>query len=319
MNFERRMKSTEQSGAALLAVLIVSVVMVLLLGVASTTLQSRLILAQQSKQKLQDLAIVHAKKHQLIYLLATQRLTVAGVSQGVNPQGLLKNKEGYWALSVIGDELRTDGELMIEDTGLKYSIQNLSGLLSVNSRSQYWLKRWLQKKEYSVIQQAKLGDTLADYADPDNWRRPVGAELVSYKDLPFSQPANYLLQSCSEMWKVKFWDEILIQHPDFMEFCSISRNDQFNLNSVPLGLWQLFWPQSVKKIITQRLDGKWLQNSSDLLSLEPALLIDIDDYYAILGGNQFQLNVSKGAVAERFHLKQGSYTLKPFTLRLAAH
>jgi general secretion pathway protein K len=313
MNFKSLDK---QRAAALLAVLVVSVVMVILLGVATTTLQSRLVLAQQSKQKLQDQAQVYAKTNQLIYLLATQRLTAAGVSKGINPQGLLRNEEGYWALPIIGDELRSDGELISEENGLSYLIQNEAGLLSINSSGQYWLKKWLQKVAYSAAERAYLGDTLADYADPDSWSRPGGAELASYKDQLFPQPANFLLQGCGELWKLLRWQDVLRQQPEILTLCSLGRSDELNLNAVPLRLWQVLWPNSAEKIASQRQQGQWLLRDSDFLGMEPALLLEIDDYYSTVGGNQFQVQVSKNAAATSIRIKRGRGLLAPFTIRM---
>jgi general secretion pathway protein K len=319
MSFKYKMLGRIQSGAALLAVLVVSVVMVMLLGVATTTLQSRLLLAQQSKQKLQDQAQVYGKKNQLVYLIATQRLTAAGISQGVNPQGLLRDDEGHWALPIIGDELRTDGEVSIEESGLRYALQNEAGLIPFNSSSQYWLKRYLQAAGYDVTAQAYLGDTLADYADPDNWRRPGGAEQASYKNQPFSQPANFLLQSCSEMWKVKSWPIMLAQHPDILNLCSLTRTETLNLNAIPIALWKIFWPYSAEKMTTQRQNGQWLLNDADILVVEPSLLLEIEDYFSTMGGNHFQLKITKNAVTTSLRVERGRGELTAFTLRVTGY
>jgi general secretion pathway protein K len=307
----------KQSGAALLAVLIVAVVMVVLLGVATNTMQSRLLLAQQSKQKLQDQAQVYSKANQLIYLLATQRITAAGISQGINPQGLLRNKEGFWALPIIGDELRGDGEVTTEESGLRYSIQNEAGLIPINSSGQYWLKRWLQKVGYSVSEQSSFGDTLADYADPDNWRRPGGAEIADYKKRLSPQPANFLLQSCSELWKVNLWAAMLEQHPEMLSVCSLGRSAVLNLNVVPITLWQRYWPNSAAKITNQRLQGIWLQNAEDVLGIEPAFLNERDEYYTTLGGRYFRLKLSLNGAVKRFRVERGGRGLPPIILRMA--
>jgi general secretion pathway protein K len=314
MSFKYKILGRKQSGAALLAVLVVSVVMVMLLGVATTTLQSRLLLAQQSKQKMQEQAQVYGKKNQLVYLIATQRLTAAGISQGVNPQGFLRDDEGHWALTIIGDELRTDGEVITEESGLRYALQNEAGLIPFNSSTQYWLKRYLQAAGYDVTAQAYLGDTLADYADPDNWRRPGGAEQANY-DQPFPQPANFLLQSCSEMWKVKSWPVMLAQHPDILNLCSLTRTETLNLNAIPIALWKIFWPYSAEKMTTQRQNGQWLLNDADILVVEPSLLLEIEDYFSTMGGNHFQLKITKNAVTTSLRVERGRGELTAFTLR----
>jgi general secretion pathway protein K len=319
MSFKYKMLGRIQSGAALLAVLVVSVVMVMLLGVATTTLQSRLLLAQQSKQKLQDQAQVYGKKNQLVYLIATQRLTAAGISQGVNPQGFVRDEDGHWALPIIGDEIRSDGETIFEENGLRYSIQNEAGLIPINSAAQYWLKRYLQATGYNVAEQAYLGDTLADYADPDNWRRPGGAERASYKEQLFSQPANFLLQSCSELFKLLKWDELLQRDQAILSLCSLSRGETLNLNAIPISLWEVLWSSSAEKIANQRRQGQWLLSDADILVIEPSLLMEGEGYFSTLGGDQFQLNISQNAASISLRVKRGRPLLAPFTIRMAEY
>lgn len=299
----------------MLAVLIVSVVMVILLGVATTTLNSRLALADQSKQMLQDLAQVYARENQLTYLVATQRITEAGVSQGTEPQGFLSNGEGHWLFRVIGDEIRADGEITKQEDGLSFSLQNEAGLIPINSATQYWLKRYLSATGHDAVQQAYLGDTLADYADSDNWRRPAGAERSSYKGRRFPEPANFLLQSCTELKKLMRWDELLQRDHQLLTFCSLSRSETINLNAMPIALWELFWPNSAKKVFSMRKQGLWLSSESDLFAAEPSLLVEIDDYFSRLGGNQFKIFIKKGAVSSNIKVERGRGLAAPFIIR----
>ncbi|ABG41732.1 hypothetical protein Patl_3226 [Paraglaciecola sp. T6c] len=308
-------KYRKNSGAALLAVLIVSVVMVILLGVATTTLNSRLALADQSKQMLHDLAQVYAKENQLTYLIATQRVTEAGLSQGTEPQGLLSDDEGHWLYRVIGDEIRADGETIKQEDGLSFSLQNEAGLIPINSSTQYWLKRYLRDTGYDAVQQSYLGDILADYADADNWRRPAGAERSSYKGRLFQEPANFLLQSCTELRKLMRWDELLQRAPQFLTFCSLSRSETINLNAMPIALWELFWPNSAKKVESLRDQGRWLTSVSDMFAVEPSLSVEIDDYFSRLGGSQFIVLVKKGAVSSNLKVERGRGSVAPYTIR----
>jgi general secretion pathway protein K len=305
-----------QNGAALLAVLIVALVLVILMSVASQTMQGRLSLAQNSKQRIHDLAEVQAKISELTYLVATQRFTYAGISKGKDPKGAITDKEGYWVLPIIGDEIRSDGEPIIVGNGLSYSIQNEAGLVPLNTSSQYWLKRWLNKTGYSAAEQRYFADTLADYADSDDWQRAAGAEKANYKDSLFTEPANFLLQNCSELWKVFSWAAMLPQHPEILALCSLSRIDTLNLNAIPLSLWQLYWPNSAKKIGNQRLQGKWLQNREDILAIEPELLNENENYYSTMGGNQFQIEVISNNSSIQLRLDRGMGIQPPFTIRM---
>jgi general secretion pathway protein K len=310
-----------QKGAALLAVLVVAVIMVVLMGVASTMLQSRLSLAQAAKQKFQDTVQVYALQNELIYLLATQRITAAGVSQGIDPKGFLKNKEDYWVLPIIGDEIRADGYVIKDDSGLTYSIQNESGLISINSAGQYWLNTWLKSKGVNSRARAIYEDGLADYADADNLRRPAGAERGDYlkkavnEDHANSLPANFLLQSCNELWSIAGWDVLLTQSPSFISYCSLSRGVSINMNAVPLSLWQSLWPNSAARVAKLREQDNWFLSGSTILAVEPSLLNIPDDYYTYLGGDTFRIRVQINHVITDIRLKRGRSRVNPYTIR----
>jgi len=306
-------KQHSQSGAALLAVLIVALVLVILMSVASQSMQNKLELAEKSKQHILAKASVQAKISELTYLLATQRVTVAGVSQGTASQ-----QNANASISPIGDELRLDGFIFQQEDGLAYSIQNEDGLISVNSSGQYWLKRWLHGYGYSSIEQASYADILADYADPDNWRRPGGAELNSYIKQPYTTPANSLLQSCTELWKVLNWPNLLKHHNEMLEQCSVRRGNSLHLNAVPIKLWQLLWPNSAIKIKNEREQGKWLLTYGDFLAVEPSILLIADEYVSAIGGRKYRLYVVKHSITKYLQVEIGFGLLSPFTTRQLA-
>jgi general secretion pathway protein K len=316
MNFKPNKDNVhKQSGAALLAVLIVAVVLVLLLNVVSTTLNNRLVLAQHSKDKLQDQAAVYSKLNELVYLASTAQMTLAGLSQGTVVQIPNDDEMGFSSIRPLGDELRVDGYEYKQEDGLVFSIQNQAGLIPVNSRDQYWLKSWLAGYGLATIKQNRFGDILADYADPDTWRRPSGAEQASYKKPPFSGPANYLLQSCSELWKLPEWSALLQLHPDLLLQCSLARGGSVNLNAVPVVVWRVLWPNSAEKISEQRLLGKWLLNDNDIFLIEPAILAISDDYFAVFGGKINNLMVHKNSEAISWGIETGAGLVRPFTIR----
>ena len=115
----------------MLAVLAIAAVMSLLVGYASSTLNQRLELAQASLAKLKEIAVVEAKANELTYLIATQRVTVAGVSKGINASGLVR-EDDLWMKSTVGDEIRADG-FLYKLADFEFSIQNEAGLIPINS------------------------------------------------------------------------------------------------------------------------------------------------------------------------------------------
>lgn len=301
----------QQTGAVLLAVLVVALALVILLGVVSQALNNRLNLAQQAKQNLLDAALVYGKLNEISYLLATQRITVAGVSTGVNPQGLLRDEDGHWLLNVVGDEIRTDGFTYTEKNQMEFSIQNEAGLISINSAGQFWLKKTLARYGLSVIEQASFTDILADYADSDDWRRPAGAESYSYEKDKRPMPRNYLLQNCSELWRLQIWSKWLAEHNDWLSFCSLSRSETLNLNSVPIKLWQRLWPSSVTNISNMRLNGKWLVTNNDILAVEPAMALIFDEYIKNVGGQRYYLAIKKEKQTRTIKMQIGEGKKKP--------
>ncbi len=279
-------------GAVLIAVLIISVVLVVLMGVTSKLMDSRLQLALHSKQMYRDKTAVYAKANELSYLLATQRLTVAGVSQGIAKQSLERNDDGLFLNPIAGDEIRTDGYQYNDDTGMKYSIQNENGLIPINSSGQYWLKRWLKAQGYNMAEQAKFADILADYADADDWRRPGGAEKSEYNAKKLSEPANFLLQNCSELQQLLLWQELLKQHPEYMGYCSLRRTPSININAIPIRLWQMIWPQSATQLAQRRKNNSWFIYADEVSQIEPSFINESDEMYSPLGGNTFKLIVN---------------------------
>jgi general secretion pathway protein K len=310
-----RYKKKQQAGAVLLAVLVVALALVILLGVVSNALNNRIIIGQHAKDSLQDAALVYGKLNELTYLLATQRVTAAGVSTGVNQQGKLRDDEGHWVLNVIGDEIRADGFVYKLDNELHYSIQNEAGLISINSAGQFWLKQALASYGLSVVEQATFADILTDYADSDDWRRPAGAESFAYEKNNKPVPRNYLLQSCSELWRLQNWSEWLTGNSDWLTLCNISRSERLNINMVPVELWKKLWPASANKISIQRQQRQWLVSAGDTLLLEPNLGFVPEEYFSTIGGSFFQLLVYKGGFKQFRRVAVGEGKKEPIVIR----
>jgi len=317
-----QIKLFNQRGAALLAVLVVALVMVILMGVASNLLQGRLELAQGSKDAFYNKALVYTKRSELLYLLATQRHTVAGISREQSLVSETRDEQARYFSVPIGDEIRTDGFSYQEESGLKYSIQNEAGLIPINSSSQYWLKHWLKTNSYRHSEQMQLADSLADYADSDNIRRPAGAEKGNYasdkstgSDNSNNKPRNFLLQACTELWQVAYWEALLNRFPAFIKQCSLRRGGGLNLNAVPLSVWGNLWPNSVDKVRASRAQNKWFLSYSDIIAVEPSLLSVSEDYYTYLGNRTFKVHVELGNTSLIFHAEQGEGTKLPIIHR----
>ena len=272
-----------EQGAVLLAVLAIAVIFSILMGYAASTLNQRLELAEASLAKLNEMAKVEAKAHELTYLISTQRITVAGVSKGINASGL-ERVDNLWRKSIVGDEIRTDGYLY-ESADIAFSIQNEAGLIPINSANQYWLKRWLSAHGYSVPAQNQLLAVLADYLDGDQLLRPRGREGLS------SNPGNYLAQSCKELRRIEEWRMLIETYPGFLNACGLQRIPAVNMNSVPAILGETFWPNNMTKILTARDQDKWITRDHAAIQLVPSLITVPEDMYTRFGGETFVVTV----------------------------
>ena len=285
--------NSKQTGAVLLAVLVVLMILSFVLLSLSSVLDARLIVAQNSQTLMWDKADAYAKSQQLTYLLATQRLTVAGVSRGENKEGLQK-REGLWVRSISGDEIRTDSHVYKEEEGLSYYVQNELGLIPVNSRNQFWLKRWLSSKTNSFGEINKLADTLHDYADADELQKSAGAERRQYDTLDMPTPPNFLLQTCAELKRIIPWRALLSDHPKMLSECSLERVGRLNINAIPISLWRSLWPSTASTVADMRNNNVWFTRASDIEAIEPSMIAVAEEYVSPLGGASFIVHVKKG-------------------------
>jgi general secretion pathway protein K len=227
------------------------------------------------------------KVNQLTYLLATQRLTIAGISQGVNPEGFILNEDDQFINLIAGDEIRVDGHVYEYDNKqFSYSIQSHRGLLSINTSDQLWLKKWIHNREQNPLDTNRMLDHLFDYADENHTQRPVGKDGKNDANI-----RNYLLQSCSELFSVAYWSEFLSQHPDFLSHCSLERSPVLNLNQVPISLWEILWPRSTEQLKLSRDNGKWFAALSDVYLIEPSITGLFEQYLTTQGSSEFTINV----------------------------
>ncbi|MBD1389800.1 general secretion pathway protein GspK [Neiella sp. HB171785] len=290
----RYQANSAEKGAALVVVLIVTTILVLMMGYISKILERRIELAQRANTQLYAAAAIHAKANELTYLLATQRRSAAGISLGSNQERLIRDGDGLWLFPYVGDELRLDGFYYqaeyqpssdIDDGErklmLSFALQDMAGLLPLNTSDPFWLKRWLQSQYVTLSMQSALIDQLADYADPDDWQRPAGAERNTYIKEDKPPAKNFLLQSVAELHHVPAWAKYLNEQPAALTRFSLRRSPTLNLNAVPHDLWLQLWPQSADKLKLSRAEQRWFYSDDQALTLEPSLLTIADEYMGL--------------------------------------
>lgn len=296
----------DQRGAVLVAVLVVSIILTLLLSAAYSVMSARITLATNMLELGNDKAAVHAKMQELIYIAATQRKTRAGIGQGTP-------SANYDRMSLFtGDELRVDGFVYSADQAneLQFSIQDENGLISLNTSGQFWLRRYLEKRNISLTQTNQLLDNLADYADGDFFSRASGFENPSATMFSLDYIPNFLLQHPQELVRINPWKHD-IQHLRFDNLASISRSAAININAMPLDLLRVFWPQAAEKIKEERNNGKWLLNEIDVLRALPFSNDIQDEYLMFVPNKRFILRVKKRKHTKALILELGEENIKP--------
>ncbi len=293
--------SKRQTGAALLAVLIVSVILTLLLTATHNITKKRLELAFEMSEVLSDKAAVHAKLQELVFIAATGEKIRAGIKHELLQKQYLR-VDGYKYSDIIYDRQ------------LDYSIQAVNGLVPINDASQLWLSFYLEKLGINKLEIQGLLDSLADYADEDDFIRASGSERSAYRKkrslMPL--PPNFLLQDAEEVWNIPKWDTIKVLHPNIPRDFSLSRGAKININAVPIRLLKSLWPSYSSQIETMREKGIWINNSSDLYSVIPFFISVDENYYTYFFDREVILKSETERVREQVRLRLGSKLLPPF-------
>ena len=293
--------------------LAISVVFSLLIAAASVVMSKNIVLGEESKNQFLEKSAVHAKLQELSYILATQRLTIAGVSQGKSKEGY-ETVDGMFVHSITNDELRVDGFTYYEKANeitLEFSVQATDGLIPINTPNSFWLKHWLKGYGISSYEQNKLVDRLIDYADEDDWTRPVGAEAFDYQQHSKSGPTNFLFQVCSELLNVDLWENYIFQHGIDLNHCSLSRSASININAMPLELIHLLWNGKYDNIYLDRASGIWLKDSGQVANSILSLNGTSDDFYTTLSSKRFIVAARANSLRETAELIIGSGEARP--------
>lgn len=307
----------KESGMVLLSVLAVTIVLSLLIAAASTMISKRITLATQAKQQLHQKMLAYQTRDELIYLLSTQRATRAGISQGIKAEGL-ELQDGHWVSYYTGDELRVDGytyKASNDFAEIEYEIQASNGLIPINASSQFWLKSWLIAQNVDYFDSIKYAESLADYADPDDWIRPAGAERRTYQlnDLP--APSNFLLQNCSEIHNVYSWHNEAELTRSLVNHCSIRRSNGLNLNAAPAALLTQLWPEKANNVIKKRQHGQWLLDSSEATIALGNLSGISEEYLEFIPSSNYtiSLKIEHLKISDNIDIGRGNQV--PFSIR----
>lgn len=315
MNFK---SPNNQQGVALLAVLAVSVALSLLITSATVMMQRQLNIGEAAQIQFREKVAVYKKSQELAYLLATQRITRAGISRGTNSQGASRI-DGRFASALTGDEIRLDGYSYIENVNgidVTYQLQAEDGLIPINTSDQLWLKKWLRSFGMSDFEIARFADQTADYADPDSWARPAGAELFDYTRANYTQPSNFLFQQCSELFNLIKGRAVITSKAINTDECSLSRSPTININAMPQVLLRRMFGGKGGKLYKERSEDIWFYTGTEAILSLSSLNNVSDNYVSVVSKSPVLIIVQANTSSHKQKVERGVNKIVPLETRL---
>lgn len=130
--------------------------------------------------------------------------------------------------------LRVDGRSYALPSGVRFSLQDQRGLISVaDAHHPQVLRNWLRRRGLDDAQTERLYDALADYADGDALRRAQGAEAVDYRAAGLAPPRNDWLMSPYELRRVMGWHALPALWERASDWATATREGWINPNTAP--------------------------------------------------------------------------------------
>lgn len=241
-----RGRGRQQGGFILLTVLAILVVLVLLASAAATTADRVRADQQLDDARLAGQLDAHSTQATLLYLLATQRRTFAGLTVDdrivYTPSELAQKQHGddVRTLLPVGNELRMNDEVYTGLGSSRFALMTDAGRVNLNLNPQL-LQNWLVQLKASPDEQARLTDTLLDYQGPGNFPRLNGAKAEQYQQKGLQPPPNRTLITPLELRRVMDWGKLLASVDDqtLLRTVTVVRNGSIDVNSAPLSVLML--------------------------------------------------------------------------------
>lgn len=232
-------RARNEDGFVLVIVLAVLVVLTLLAAATATSAERAIRAAQADANRFQSELAMTGTRETLLFMLATQRQTVAGLTVNESDASAttmlnMDDPDGFSALPV-GNEIRLDGTQYqgLEDT--RFALQDDRGLLSVNwapdaMRLALYEKLEVPGDEWDVLDARRL-----DYQDPDDLHRLNGAEKDQYGKFGLPPPTNRTLATPLELRRIPGWDKALADMDDaqLLSLFTMAREATLNINTAP--------------------------------------------------------------------------------------
>ncbi len=229
----QRRRAGAQSGFILATTLWIVAAVALLAALFHGYIERQVDQAAALQQRVRESLALEATAETLRYLLATRRTTFAGLTLRPEDQGGYISSEGFVDASPVGGELRLDGTIYQGLQGIRFSMQDMGGLIGLNSPSGPDKMRAILTRQLSRQQALELVGALEDYIDENLTRRINGAERGEYLYAGLREPTNWYLRTQSELDAVLGWKQFLQteQGPFWLANTGISHASVINVNT----------------------------------------------------------------------------------------
>ena len=192
--------------------------------------------AHQAKQALQDDLDARATEATLLYLLATGRMNYRGLV--LERQQHFQDLEAPRALPPGDGVVAAAGEAYAGLGRIRFSVQDESGLASVNQPMTVSFRAALLHAGVASLDIALLRARLRDYIDRDGTLSLNGAERSGYERAGLAPPGNWFLASPVELRKVLGASAAVPedQWPRLRRITTGTITNGVNVNTMPLEL-----------------------------------------------------------------------------------
>lgn len=234
-----------EGGFVLVLVLAMLVVLGLLAGSIAAVTSRLLEQAQQRERAMQDQLDMASTRATVLYLLASQRITVGGLTVdnlvsfgegGTRPMQSTVDLDGDGLLLPVGSEIALDGRAYRGIGNAHFALQDDNGLFGVNWSAPPRLERLLaQGGQPRPVPAEALFNRIMDYQDRDNLYRLNSMEAEGYRAAGMAPPTNLPLATPMELLRVAGWERALsfLSPIEISDTLTVEAVSVMNVNTAP--------------------------------------------------------------------------------------
>ena len=169
--------------------------------------QHALTIAQTMQDDLQREIDMHRTQATIIYLLTTQRSTIAGIvlPKEDKKEAAELEKKLEDSILAVGGEMAVDDRPYFGYGKALFALQDKAGLLGINFANELSLNRLLDLLGIEKELRPPLIAKLYDYIDIDELHRLNGAETAHYEKYDLPPPTNNYLITPLESYRILDW------------------------------------------------------------------------------------------------------------------